>query len=191
MKTKYVYDTEFLEDGRTIELISIGIVCEDGREYYAINSEMPIHRIRRHSWLMKHVVPSLPTKSIYVPHKEANLLLIDEEDSRVKPHATIAAEILGFLTAGEHDPELWAFFGAYDHVVYAQLWGPMSELPSGLPMRTRDIADALDTWDGWEDRPVQHEGAHDALEDARHGMKMLQHAENVAKPVWLFSQGIS
>jgi hypothetical protein len=30
--TIYCYDTEFLKDGRTIELISIGIVCEDGRE---------------------------------------------------------------------------------------------------------------------------------------------------------------
>ncbi len=28
--TRYAYDTEFLEDGRTIALISIGIVCEDG-----------------------------------------------------------------------------------------------------------------------------------------------------------------
>lgn len=38
--TIYCYDTEFLEDGSTIELISIGIVCEDGREYYAVNSDM-------------------------------------------------------------------------------------------------------------------------------------------------------
>jgi hypothetical protein len=28
---KYYYDTEFIEDGRTIDLISIGIVAEDGR----------------------------------------------------------------------------------------------------------------------------------------------------------------
>lgn len=27
---RFFYDCEFLEDGRTIELISIGIVCEDG-----------------------------------------------------------------------------------------------------------------------------------------------------------------
>ena len=36
---KYFLDTEFIEDGKTIDLISIGIVAEDGREYYAINSE--------------------------------------------------------------------------------------------------------------------------------------------------------
>ncbi|NJN11668.1 MAG: 3'-5' exoribonuclease [Richelia sp. RM1_1_1] len=34
---KYFFDTEFIEDGNTIDLISIGIISEDGREYYAIN----------------------------------------------------------------------------------------------------------------------------------------------------------
>lgn len=36
--TIYCYDTEFLEDGRTIDLISIGIVCEDGRSPYGCRS---------------------------------------------------------------------------------------------------------------------------------------------------------
>ena len=46
---KYFYDTEFLEGTQktwiggktkpTIDLISIGIVCEDGREYYAISKD--------------------------------------------------------------------------------------------------------------------------------------------------------
>ena len=29
---RYFYDTEFIDDGRTIELISIGIAAEDGRD---------------------------------------------------------------------------------------------------------------------------------------------------------------
>jgi hypothetical protein len=37
--TKYFFDTEFDEDGKTIELISIGIKCADGREYYAVSRE--------------------------------------------------------------------------------------------------------------------------------------------------------
>ena len=48
---KYFIDTEFLEGTQrkgfmgmgktkpTIDLISIGIVCEDGREYYAISKD--------------------------------------------------------------------------------------------------------------------------------------------------------
>ena len=29
------FDTEFIEDGRTIDLLSIGMVRDDGLEYYA------------------------------------------------------------------------------------------------------------------------------------------------------------
>ena len=36
---RYFYDTEFIDDGRTIELISIGVAAEDGREYYAVSTE--------------------------------------------------------------------------------------------------------------------------------------------------------
>jgi len=32
-------DTEFMEDGRLIELLSIALVCEDGRQFYAENLE--------------------------------------------------------------------------------------------------------------------------------------------------------
>ena len=64
---KFWYDCEFLEDGKTIEPISIGIVCEDGREYYAVFDEIatdPLNkRICEHKWLMENVVPHLPLRS--------------------------------------------------------------------------------------------------------------------------------
>ena len=36
---KFFYDTEFIEDGTTIDLISVGVVGEDGREFYAVSTE--------------------------------------------------------------------------------------------------------------------------------------------------------
>lgn len=63
MTISYCYDTEFLDDGSTIDLISIGIVCEDGREYYAVNSDMPRERISRDDWLCQNVVPHLPSST--------------------------------------------------------------------------------------------------------------------------------
>jgi hypothetical protein len=186
MKTRYAYDTEFLEDGRTIDLISIAIVAEDGREYYAMNADMPMHRIRKHNWIMEHVVPFLPMKEIPIAHRDTVVLTPDTDDPRVKSHRQIAQEVYDFLIGGEHGPELWAYYGAYDHVVYAWLWGPMVQLPPGLPMRTRDVADLLDTFDGWSDRPQQDEGTvHDALEDARNVMAILHYIDEVAKPAWL------
>ena len=36
---RYWFDTEFIEDGKTIDLLSIGIVSDDGRAYYATSAE--------------------------------------------------------------------------------------------------------------------------------------------------------
>lgn len=57
---KIYYDTEFIEDGATIDLISIGMVAEDGREYYAVSSDAGWEKIKASDWLVRNVVPSLP-----------------------------------------------------------------------------------------------------------------------------------
>ena len=36
---RFFYDTEFIEDGTTIDLVSIGVVDETGREFYAVSSQ--------------------------------------------------------------------------------------------------------------------------------------------------------
>ena len=56
---RYFYDTEFIDNGRTIELISIGVAAEDGREYYAISTEFDPDRAG--AWVRKHVLPKLPS----------------------------------------------------------------------------------------------------------------------------------
>jgi hypothetical protein len=169
------YDLEFLEDGRTIELISIGMVCDDGREYYAVNRDMPVRRIRKHQWLMANVVPSLPKghgdRRLEVPKR----WLFDYADPLVKRQSRIANEVRDFIQAtgdpeaGAADVELWANYGAYDHVCLAQLWGRMVDLPPGVPMFTHDIQqEARRLGIGWADLPKQESGEHNALADARH-----------------------
>ena len=39
MVHRYFYDCEFVEDGRVVDLVSIGVVDESGREFYAISTE--------------------------------------------------------------------------------------------------------------------------------------------------------
>jgi hypothetical protein len=41
---KYFLDTEFIEDGKTIDLISIALVAEDGREIYLCNSDCDLNK---------------------------------------------------------------------------------------------------------------------------------------------------
>ena len=41
---RYFYDTEFIEDGTTIQLVSIGIVSKRGEEYYAVSTDFEPQR---------------------------------------------------------------------------------------------------------------------------------------------------
>lgn len=189
----YFYDLEFLEDGRTIELISLGIVADDGREYYAVNSEMPTDRIQENTWLMFNVVPSLPisenTRKDIERRREhgENLfprpsmeLWLDRRDIRLKPAWVIANEVREFLLAAGK-PVLWADYGAYDHVALCQLWGSMMALPDGLPMFTCDIQQEAQRLGVTCDAvPKQESGVHNALEDARHNKVLFEFLRQAA-----------
>lgn len=179
--TVYAYDTEFLEDGHTIELISIGIVAEDGREYYAVNSDAPWERIKKDKWLRDNVLPSLPGEmgrevvrrngySVESPGFQ-----LDTKDVRVKPKWVIANEVRDFLLAAE-SPDLWADYAAYDHVTLCQLWGRMIDLPEGLPMFTHDLQHEAAS--NHLHIPEQEAGQHNALDDARHVMSVLREWRN-------------
>jgi hypothetical protein len=189
-KRRVFYDTEFVEDGRTIGLLSIGAVDEDGREFYAVNqnSQVMTHAVQR-AWLRDNVIPYLPV-NLVSPEGAAGLIsppswkwswdTAHPDYGRVMPHRQIARELLEFLDPRGREPELWAWFGAYDHVTYAQLWGPMVELPPGLPMVTHELVQR------WEDagcppKPAQESGLHNALGDARWNRQLWQACEEARR----------
>jgi len=181
---RYFYDCEFLEDGRTIDLISIGMVAEDGREYYAVNQgDLGMwSRVNQHAWVAENVLPHLPTKSFEVIRKDGSqgvCLASDISDSRVKPIAQIAREVREFLLAVDGKPELWAWYAAYDHVALCQLWGPMIDLPKGIPMLTKDLKQRCDDL-GNPTLPEQPAGEHNALADARHNVVRARFLDEVA-----------
>lgn len=152
---KYFYDTEFLDNGHTVDLISIGIVAEDGREYYAVNRDADWYRVQFNEWLVTNVVSQLPPRIEW------------------KPKDQIRDEVYAFLT---HDksPELWAWFAAYDHVCLSQLWGRMIDVPAPIPQFTNDVR-SLAGWTGITKLPMQPDGIHDALRDARHVKTMFDY----------------
>lgn len=152
---KYFYDTEFLDTGNDVHLISIGIVAEDGREYYAVNRDMPGRLIECEPWITENVMSQLPHNGKWIP-----------------PHR-IRDEVYAFLTADPH-PELWAWFAAYDHLVLSQLWGRMIDVPAPIPQFTNDVR-SLVNWTGVTRLPSQVSGAHDALQGARHVKTMYHH----------------
>ncbi|NMO03343.1 polyadenylate-specific 3'-exoribonuclease AS [Gordonia sp. TBRC 11910] len=149
---RFFYDSEFIEDGHTIELVSLGVVAEDGREFYAVSAEFD--ESRAGDWVRAHVLPKLPSPS----------------SKAWKSRRAIRDELLEFLTADGSDVELWAWVAAYDHVVLCQLWGPMTALPREIPRFTRELRQH---WDdaGRPQLPAAPQDAHDALADARHNLR--------------------
>lgn len=156
------YDTEFLERGHQhgLELLSIGAVREDGAEYYAVVLDADWDGVREHPWLMENVVPSLPGMWL------DGSWHLDASHPAVKYRDTIAKDLEAFLLANGK-PELWAWYGSYDHVALSQLWGRMINLPPGVPMWTNDLRQESHRL-GDLPVPRQTAGAHNALMDARH-----------------------
>jgi hypothetical protein len=169
--TKIFYDTEFLENGISIKLLSIGMVKEDGETYYAIVNDLDLmERAWTHSWLRKNVMQHLP---LYVDYDGDLVWDRDCVDYKyVKPRHEIAEDIKYFIN-GTTNPELWAYYGAYDHVALCQLYGTMVSLPMGIPMFTHELMQEIEKDTGFV--PVeQSEGLHNALEDAEWNKETYQ-----------------
>ncbi|MBE5453440.1 hypothetical protein E3G52_000304 [Mycobacteroides abscessus] len=198
--TVYCYDTEFLEDGKTIDLISIGIVCEDGREYYAINSDADWDRIRKDDWLMDNVVRHLPTHSTGQVQQRRGFSDtgwswggIDKSSTLVKPKWVIANEVREFIVGDlaardeavseEELPVLWAYYGAYDHVALCQLWGRMIKHPRFMPMYSHDLMQEMRRLGVSNTAVRKPKTAHDALADARWNWHMLNKLREVSARV--------
>jgi hypothetical protein len=151
---KYWYDTEFIEDGHTIDLISIGIVAEDGRELYLESADFD--KGKANQWVRENVFPQLKGGEYRWPLRSIRVTLLDFFD----------IEDYG-------EPELWGYYSAYDHVAFCQLFGTMMDLPEGYPMYTKDLKQWCDAL-GNPRLPDQGESEHHALADARWNRQVWQ-----------------
>lgn len=141
----YWYDSEFAEDGTIIDFISIGIVSEDGREFYAVSNEFDESACN--DFVKENVLPYLP------------------DPSERKSKEQIKQELLEFV-GKDKDPQFWASYGSYDWIVICQLFGPMVDLPKGWPMFVRDIQQLRHDL-GKPELPKNNENEHHALADAK------------------------
>lgn len=137
---KIFFDTEFIEDGKTIELISIGMVREDGETYYAENIQCDLSRAC--AWVKENVIPHL-------------------EFTSAKTLSQIAKDIIEFVGP---NPEFWAYYADYDWVTLCQLYGRMIDLPEGWPMFCMDLKQLVVSNN--KVLPKQTSIEHNALNDA-------------------------
>jgi len=120
----YHLDTEFFETPYNTELISIGIVADDGRKYYAENSMADLRLAKRNEWMVENVLAKLDAPTKTLPNQ-------------------IVQEIKRFV-GNDKQPVFMADYASYDWYLFCRLFGGMMKLPSGWPMYVLDLAQIID-----------------------------------------------
>lgn len=168
--TIYCIDTEFAEDGKQIHLISIGICCEDGREFYA--EVQGFDWELSDDWVKQNVKPHLWSQQ--TDKKDFNAWSnITGNKGGLISRPEIAVLIKQFCDPEKYrKPVFYGYYAAYDWVCLAQTVGPtMMDLPTGWPMYIRDIRYTLDL-EGLE-HVTQPDSIHNALLDAKWVMNTI------------------
>lgn len=186
--TKYYVDSEFLDTGQTIDLISIGIVCEDGREYYAQSVEFD--PTKASEWVRSNVLTHLDlclwagtgitvdSQRPYMNHiyyHKGQGQCVDQQRGRIhncpwRTRKQIRRELITFMDVDKYGkPELRGWCAGYDHIALCQLFGTMMDIPDGWPHYICELQQILDMHSITDDiLPNQVGNLHNALEDARH-----------------------
>lgn len=188
---KYFLDCEFIEDGKTIDLISIGLVSEDGQEFYAVNRECDFRQAS--DWVVDNVLkpiglergglccinpsdPGTPPKALETLKLAKTKQEIVHEMliflySECLPHFYLSTdELIAEYIPPKKRPEFWGEWCSYDWVAFCQLFGTMMDLPKGLPMRCNDIIQYAEMFGlTSSDLPesLETEGNHNALLGAK------------------------
>jgi hypothetical protein len=134
------FDTEFIDTGSVVHLLSIGMVREDGLSYYAEPKETD--RSLAGEWVQKNVLPHMTGPK--------------------QTRKSIRDDIVAFC--GER-PEFWGYYVAYDWLVLCQLFGRMLDVPPTWPNFAFDVQ-ALRCLMGARNLPKQDTTEHNALNDA-------------------------
>lgn len=137
---KIWFDTEFIDTGKEVHLLSIGLIREDGEHYYAEVAETD--RSLACDWVKKHVLPHM--------------------QGPVKKRRDIKWDLIEFCG---RRPEFWAYFGSYDWVLLCQIFGKMLDVPQHWPNFVMDIQQERVRL-GVAKLPDQAGPEHNALADA-------------------------
>lgn len=181
---KYFIDTEFSERGPKypLELISLAIVAEDGRELYLINRawyDWRAHK-RASTWVQDHVLTHLPNGSNSNVSSGGSPRMASEARG-IMSLIDMRSCILDFI-GSDSTPEFWGYYADYDWVVFCQIFGAMIDLPKGWPMYCRDLKQLCDEKGNPKlpDMPfgIEHHALYDARETKyRYDWLMAEHRE--------------
>lgn len=165
---RYYLDCEFVNGGTTghLELLSVGLVCEDGRELHLCNQDARLENVN--DFIVQQVLPNLPERTVPRPGPDPVWQSVGSiRDRLVEFVAEGAASGDGF----DEGVEFWGWCSDFDWVAVCQLFGDFTAHPDGWPHYCGDIqqeADRLGLDLEQVGKDLGHAPSHhDALADAR------------------------
>ncbi len=169
---KYFLDTEFIENGETIDLISIGIVADDGRTIYLQNANCKFKKASDFVWrnVFNHLIhfDMSGDRSCTKPSQSLDSKITEKcfaENCPWRSKYEIRDAVIEFCNQEKYGkPEFWGYYADYDWVAFCQLFGTMMHLPKGFPMYCRDIKQWADVLNARIPKPAKE--VHHALVDA-------------------------
>lgn len=138
---RYWFDTEFIDDGKNLELVSIGIISENNRTYYAEVADADVSK--GDAWFQKNVTPYLTGER--------------------KTRQQIAEDLVKFC--GKR-PEFWAYYASWDWMLLCRLYGRMIDGPAGWPHYVHDLRTLADYYGApplLEQKSIKHNALNDAI----------------------------
>jgi len=165
--TRYFLDTEFIEYPNSIDLISLGIKCEDGRTFYAESTCFDERKADQ--WVIDNVIfrlrwyGNINSRKGFCNSATLNAGTSQETTEIFGTLDIIRDGVIDFI--GDDTPEFWGYYCDYDWVVVCWLFGKMIKLPKNWPMFCYDLRQWLNH-KGLQNVTQPNEMPHNALSDA-------------------------
>ena len=159
------FDTEFTGLVQGTTLISIGLVSEDGRTFYAEFNDYDTSKID--DWLRESVINHLR----FIGEAKSTPK-VDFEHHAMKAHRAVVAEDLSIWLSQFDRVEIWSDCLAYDWVLFCQLYGGAMNIPKNIyyipfDISTLMLANGVDPDINREEYAGIDGNKHNALHDAK------------------------
>lgn len=177
---RYFLDTEFNDNVDPVGLISIGIVADDGREFYAIHdkySKGSPDSKTCNDWVRINVLPHLDDAEVL-----ADIALNSNGCNYIVGSLNGIRDELQDFVGNDPFPEFWAYYGHYDWFLVTRLWKSFMHLPKKWPTACFDLHQYAKHHGLQRNLPKKLTPGHHALVDARWTKLAFQHVtENAPK----------
>jgi hypothetical protein len=137
---KYWIKIKTIEYDRIIDPMSIGIVSEDDRNYYAINYDCSFSKSDKYT--QDNILAYFPFKPIHPKSEYGQSGEFLNTGVWRRIHA-IGKDVLNFIDDDDH-PVFWTWCGAYDWVALCHLLGGRLKMPANFPSNPNDLKQEYD-----------------------------------------------